>query len=618
MTVAVVYIARGVGAGLPAVEAFFDAYRRFPPGCPHRLVVIAKGWESVPGLPSLIDQVRAVGADLVTLPDDGFDWGAYMRVAPALNEQFLCLVNTHSRPMVPGWLALLRQSALLPGVGAVGATGSWGSMSVTWPLFEPGIFRLALYPARLALVFMRLCRNFGSFPSFPNPHLRSNVLLVNRAIFISFCRCHEIPHSKRDAHILESGRRGFTAYLKSLGMRALVVGANGVAYAPDAWISSGTFRLPDNVNLLVSDNQTRYYQQADSKLKRRLENAAWGEVLTSSEKTIPSSVNFGEKTLDIEPKKQGKKSEFLSKTLCPYCHAKAKPFLLARDINRHITEEVFSYSQCTKCGLVFMDEIPEDIARYYSGGYQPIPASLGELRALAHDEKYRLEPILRYKCSGKLLELGPWIGMFSSNAKDAGFDVTVVDMSADCVNFLENVLKVRAFQSDEPAVTIANLDERFDVVVMWHCIEHFPRPWEVIQQIARVLQPGGVLLVALPNVESYECSVLKSRWTHIDAPRHLHFYPLTSLTSLCQENGLRCLEATTSDHLSRVLRRSSWRAVGKSLAPWSSFFGRILSALVGRLDSIFVGRAGRREGAGAGITAVYVKEASPVQTEVMY
>lgn len=326
-------------------------------------------------------------------------------------------------------------------------------------------------------------------------------------------------------------------------------------------------------------------------------------------------VNLGHETVSIEKKTQDNNLEVLAKTLCPYCHAEAKPFLSTRDINRQITDKVFSYSQCSSCGLVFMGKIPEDMSRYYSGGYQPIPTSLEQLRALAGEEKYRLEPILRYKRGGKLLELGPWIGMFASNAKDAGFDVTAIDMSPDCVNFLQNVLEIRAFQSDEPAVTVANLNERFDVVVLWHCLEHFPRPWEVIQQIARVLQPGGVLLVALPNIESYEFGVLKSRWTHIDAPRHLHFYPLTSLTALCKESGLRCVEATTSDQLSRVLRRSSWRAWGSGFVPWSSFIGRILSALVGRLDWFLVGFAGHREGAGAGITAVYVKDATAVGIE---
>lgn len=322
--------------------------------------------------------------------------------------------------------------------------------------------------------------------------------------------------------------------------------------------------------------------------------------------------NFESETMRIEKKHQDDKAETSSINLCPYCHAKAKAFLSATDINRQITDEVFSYSQCVECGLVFMDEIPEEIAPYYTGGYQPIPTSLAELRVLASKEKYRLEPILRYKRSGKLLELGPWIGIFSSNAKDAGFDVTAIDMSIDCINFLQNVLNIKAIKSDEPAAAVANLNEHFEAVVLWHCLEHFPRPWEVVQQITRVLQPGGVVLVALPNIESYEFSVLKSRWTHIDAPRHLHFYPMTSLTALFKANGLRCVEATTSDQLSRRLRRSSWHAWGKGLVSWSPFIGRIVGVVLGRLAVIFVGAAGRQEGAGAGITAVYVKDTSTV------
>lgn len=281
MTIAVVYIARGIDAGLPAFEAFVDAYQRCPPGYPHRLVVVAKGWEGMPGLPSLTAQASELGADMVTLPDDGFDWGAYMRVAPDLTQDWLCLLNSHSRPMAGGWLAALWKSASLPGVGAVGATGSWGSMSLTWPLLESTLSGLVLYSPRITLGLMQLARNLASFPLFPNPHLRSNALLIGRERFLSFCRQHEIPRSKRDAHILESGRGGLTAHLNSIGLESLVVGANGVAYEPKAWIESGTFRVPDQPNLLVSDNQTRYYQQADRWLRRRLENAAWGQALTS-------------------------------------------------------------------------------------------------------------------------------------------------------------------------------------------------------------------------------------------------------------------------------------------------------------------------------------------------
>ena len=307
-------------------------------------------------------------------------------------------------------------------------------------------------------------------------------------------------------------------------------------------------------------------------------------------------------------KDQSDTLDIKSNELCPYCNAKAFPFFSAQDLNRHLTDKVFSYSQCQDCNLVFMNDIPSEMSAYYTGGYQTIPASLSELRVLAIKEKYRLEPILRYKSSGKLLELGPWIGIFSCNAKDAGFEVTAIDMSVDCVNFLQNELQIDAIQTNEPASVLSKMKERFDVVVLWHCLEHFPRPWEVVQQASRVLKPGGLLLLAIPNIESYEFKVLKSKWTHVDAPRHLHFYPLNALTALCEENGLRCIEATTADHLSQLLRRSSWYTWGKNLVPWSGAIGRILGMLFGLLIPFFIRYRGESEGSGAGLTAVYVKD----------
>lgn len=282
MTVVVTYIARGVGGGLASSRAFFDAYHKFPPGFPHRLVVIGKGWDGVPGLVNLRDLVTSAGANLVMLPDDGFDWGAYMRIAPALQEEWLCILNTHSRPMVAGWLEMLVKAVTSSrDVGAVGATGSWGSMSVTIPKLEPDLADLALYLAKLGLVVWRLIRNIRRFPAFPCPHLRSNAILIKREIFISFCEKHAIPASKRDAHELESGRQGLTAYLCDMGFKPLVVGADGRAYAMEEWDVSGTFRVPGQLNLLIQDNQTRYYENADRKLRRRLEHAAWGRSFTS-------------------------------------------------------------------------------------------------------------------------------------------------------------------------------------------------------------------------------------------------------------------------------------------------------------------------------------------------
>ena len=67
-----------------------------------------------------------------------------------------------------------------------------------------------------------------------------------------------------------------------------------------------------------------------------------------------------------------------------------------------------------------MSPIPttDEMRPFYAGGYQKIPETLEELRSIAKKDAYRMKPILKYKSGGKLLEIGPWMGIFSCNAKD--------------------------------------------------------------------------------------------------------------------------------------------------------------------------------------------------------
>lgn len=286
---------------------------------------------------------------------------------------------------------------------------------------------------------------------------------------------------------------------------------------------------------------------------------------------------------------------------CPYCSSVARPFVETKDFNRRTTDLIFRYFQCKNCGLVFMDPIPHDMRPFYEGGYQKIPNSLSELRAIAETEKYRMKPILKYKNGGRLLEIGPWVGIFSCNAKDAGFDVTAIEIDENCVNFLNNVVGVRALQSSDPAETLGQIQEKFDVIAMWHCLEHLPNSWTVIQRAAERLAPGGVLLVAIPNIESYEFSALGAAWKHLDTPRHLYFYPAESLVTLCRVNGLKELELTTTDELSNALSKDAWYS-------WASakFPVKYVRGVVGLVTYFYArNRAKKKPACGSGLTAVF-------------
>ena len=289
-------------------------------------------------------------------------------------------------------------------------------------------------------------------------------------------------------------------------------------------------------------------------------------------------------------------------TECPACEGSANFLLSATDRNRKTTRESFDYYSCMECGLIFIDSPPDDMAPYYSGGYDPIPESLEALRLIASGEHFRSEPILKHRHEGKFLELGPWRGVLCSLMQDAGFEVTAIEMDGQCVEFLRNTVGVSAIQSCNPLQTMRAMSSGFDVIAAWHSMEHLPTPWLVIQEAARLLNPGGILLLAMPNPDSFEFSVLKSRWMHLDTPRHLYLFPIRSLINLCRARGLVPLSITTADEFSDIQSWHAWYSLARSVTN----FRYVRGALV-RLFYMLARRWQKEEGRGSAYCAVFAR-----------
>ena len=277
----VIYIARRSGAGLSSLSRFVESIIKYPSGLDFRLVIVAKGWtEHYSELRRVYEIGASVAGEVVELPDDGFDWGAYFRISKMIDCDQLCFLNSHSVINGNNWLALLANALLIDGVGIAGATGSFGSWSFSLPYLDKNLRSFALYPIRVAKHFLGSMRHTENSPPFPNPHLRSNAFLIERKIFLEFSANRFIPHSKDAAHDLESGYHSITAFVLQKGMSPVVVGKNGNIYFPTQWPNSCTFRFPGQHNLLIADNQTVNYQNADIFLRRRLEFASWGRIFS--------------------------------------------------------------------------------------------------------------------------------------------------------------------------------------------------------------------------------------------------------------------------------------------------------------------------------------------------
>jgi len=229
---------------------------------------------------------------------------------------------------------------------------------------------------------------------------------------------------------------------------------------------------------------------------------------------------------------------------CRFCGRPAPLRLATRDWNRRLSHESFRYYRCTGCELTFLSPVPADLARYYPADYYPMPASLEELAKMAEPERYKLSLVRRFQPRGRLLEIGPSTGAFAYLASAAGFQVDTIEIDARCCRFLRDVVGVGVVESGMPSRVLPALDP-YDVIALWHVIEHIPDPWETLAGAAARLRPGGIIVIGAPNPEAFQFRVLGQYWTHLDAPRHLQLLPIDTLERRARALGLRPVLHTT-------------------------------------------------------------------------
>ena len=358
-TIAVVYLARSADGSVSDFEPFVKSYRQHDAGMPHDLIIVRKGLHQLSGSQAaLTEMLNGIPHRAVDVLDDGFDIQAYLKVTPYLRHDRVCFLNTFSQIAAGNWLSSLNAPLDRGDVGMSGATGSYESLfttlfflyKVVWLTsvqsiqYSPKIaeqFRELLsgqaqnWLGKRGSIWMQIKRElarpifgrpfntdeieagfgvqwetltrpgaplfpFRDFKPFPNPHLRSNAFMISRQLLIDLD--FKLDNTKVAANRFESGPDGLPAGLAQRGLSSVLVGANGVGYEVADWPGSVTFRLGDQANVLVTDNQTRGFA-AMSKWQRALhERMTWGDFLPEKEpKIIDFGVKFPRGSLDLTP-----------------------------------------------------------------------------------------------------------------------------------------------------------------------------------------------------------------------------------------------------------------------------------------------------------------------------
>lgn len=220
---------------------------------------------------------------------------------------------------------------------------------------------------------------------------------------------------------------------------------------------------------------------------------------------------------------------------CPLC--KSDNFKQKLKCNDHfLTKEVFEICECLSCGFIFTQDHPEEnqSGKYYESeeyishtgsGKGLINRLYGIVRTFMLSRKKTLIERTSGIKKGTLLDIGSGSGFFAATMHRAGWNVSAIEINEKARKGSEEKFGIKAY---DPGDLSKLSSGSFDVITLWHVLEHFHDPFRYSSEILRLLKPGGVCIAALPNSSSHDAVFYKSHWAAYDVPRHLwHFSPAT-------------------------------------------------------------------------------------------
>ena len=236
-------------------------------------------------------------------------------------------------------------------------------------------------------------------------------------------------------------------------------------------------------------------------------------------------------------------NERIEHRTCPLCaHKETKILLVSKDFK--FSKQDFDISECLSCGMVFTRNPPEEIHAgyfYQDPGYiSHSDSKKGIINRLYHiSRSFMLKKkrhLIEKETSGRrLLDIGSGTGYFLNEMKINGWNADGVEISESARNFCEINFGIKPYYPHD--ITGDKLSTGYDVISLWHVLEHVYDPDQYLNKIFGLLAQNGILVLALPNSCSADAKHYREFWAGYDVPRHLwHFSPETIEKLLCKHH----------------------------------------------------------------------------------
>ena len=282
-------------------------------------------------------------------------------------------------------------------------------------------------------------------------------------------------------------------------------------------------------------------------------------------------------------------SERIEYTECPSCKSVAISKVFSCK-DHTVSQEIFEIWKCAGCTLRFTQNapIPAEMGRYYqSADYvSHSDTKKGLVNRLYHlvrnrtlQQKAGMVKDITKKSAGKLLDVGAGTGAFAHTMQQAGWQVTGLEP--------DELARVNAFNNY--GLTLDTLERlpslpaaAFDAITLWHVLEHVHDLHGYLRNFYKLLHKDGVLIIAVPNYQSYDAEVYQNCWAAYDVPRHLYHFSAKSMENLLQSHGFTTEELKPmwfdSFYVSMLsekymrnhgnLARAFWKGLQSNLKAW--------------------------------------------------
>lgn len=200
---------------------------------------------------------------------------------------------------------------------------------------------------------------------------------------------------------------------------------------------------------------------------------------------------------------------------------------------------LYSVSLCAGCGLGRTEPFLSDaeLQKIYSSSYReedstrfasPLEKAIALLRV------QRCKRVERLAKKGRILDIGCGRADFLQLMKERGWEASGLELDRRIEGRGKRLgMDLRCGSLD----TVKFPEASFDAVTFWHVFEHIRRPEAALEECKRILKPSGLLVIAVPNIDSLQARISGRHWFHLDPPFHLYHYSARNLKTLLEKNG---------------------------------------------------------------------------------